>query len=150
MKMKRHRQPLEVMADMNVTNLLDTAFILLITFMLVAPQLTHGIKVSPPEVDDTPQIDVDKGKTAIIVIQKAQPGEEEEWIYLDNERIEVDDIKERLIEKVALQPEMNVLIEMDEGSTAGVFLPVVWAVKQSGIENIVFETKPVSTKKTPQ
>ena len=36
--MKRHRQPLEAQAAINVTTLLDTAFILLVTFMLVTPQ----------------------------------------------------------------------------------------------------------------
>jgi biopolymer transport protein ExbD len=135
MRMKRHRQPLEPMASLNITNLLDTAFILLITFMLVAPQLTHGIKLDLPEVA-APPMSKDPAKTVLIGIAKRREGEQREWIYLGGDRVTVEGLYEGLRAKRSENPDLAVVIEGDKAVAYGVFYEVIDAVKRAGVDNI--------------
>ena len=50
----RRRRRLAVEAEINITNLVDVAFVLLIIFMITAPILQGGIEVQLPEADATP------------------------------------------------------------------------------------------------
>jgi biopolymer transport protein ExbD len=140
--LKRHRQPLEVMSEMNVTNLLDTAFILLITFMLVAPQLTHGIKIKIPEVENVPPLHANLEKTVLISIQKTREGETEEEIVMDKRRVTLDEVFTTLTERRLSQPDVSVVIEADNASGAGTLVRVVGAVTRAGVENIGFSAQP--------
>ena len=135
MRMKRRRRPLEPLASLNITNLLDTAFILLITFMLVAPQLTHGVKLELPEVA-APPMARDPGKTVLISIARRRQGEDREWIYLSGKRVTLDDLYEQLRKKRAEKPDLAVVIEGDKAIPYGLFYEVMDAVKRAGVDVI--------------
>jgi len=51
MAREKHRSQLDAINTINVTPLLDTAFMLLIVFMISAPLLEYGVDVSPPEMN---------------------------------------------------------------------------------------------------
>ena len=51
MSREKHRSQLDAINTINVTPLLDTAFMLLIVFMVSAPLLEYGVDVSPPEMN---------------------------------------------------------------------------------------------------
>ena len=142
MKMRRHRQPLEIMAEMNITNLLDTAFILLITFMLVAPQLTHWVKISLPEVKKAPSLSVDMNNTVLISILKIEEGEPEERILLDKQRVTPEEVYERVREKHEMNPDIAVVIDVDKHSYSGMLLKILGAVARAGVDNVGFRTVP--------
>lgn len=138
MSHKRHRQPLEIMSTMNVTNLLDTAFILLITFMLVTPQLTHGLKINPPRVKDAPQLDIDPGKTLQIVIKQRAEAEPEALYIQDKNlrRVTLDEIYEEVTAAYARFPDLSVVIHVDKDSRVEMTLQTIAAVQRTGISNI--------------
>jgi len=50
----RRRQILPMAAEINLTNLIDVAFVLLIIFMITAPILQGGIEVQLPTADARP------------------------------------------------------------------------------------------------
>jgi biopolymer transport protein ExbD len=50
----RRRQVLPMAAEINLTNLIDVAFVLLIIFMITAPILQGGIEVQLPSADARP------------------------------------------------------------------------------------------------
>lgn len=50
----RRRRTLPVNAEINITNLVDVAFVLLIIFMITAPILQGGIEVNLPDADARP------------------------------------------------------------------------------------------------
>jgi biopolymer transport protein ExbD/biopolymer transport protein TolR len=50
----RRRRRLPVNAEINLTNLIDVAFVLLIIFMITAPILQGGIEVALPQADAAP------------------------------------------------------------------------------------------------
>lgn len=147
---KRHRQPLKVMSDMNVTNLLDTAFILLITFMLVAPQLTHGLKIAPPEVTDAPQMEQSPDKTLFIGIMPASAEGESERVYLKahssapEKRVTVDEVYSIVSEEFARRQDLSVVVEPDAKASAGILVEVVNAVMRAGVEDMGISVRPKS------
>lgn len=51
---RSRRQRLHVNAEINLTNLIDVAFVLLIIFMITAPILQGGIELALPRADSTP------------------------------------------------------------------------------------------------
>jgi len=142
MAMKRHRQPLEIMSAMNITNLLDTAFILLITFMLVAPQLTHGIKLQLPEVEKAPPLDTDQMRSLLISIQVRDQDEAEERVYIKNQRVTLREVTEIVASERAARADLGIIIEADQESRSGMFMQVVGAVKQAGVETFGIKVRP--------
>lgn len=51
---KRRHDTLPVNAEINLTNLIDIAFVLLIIFMITAPIMQGGVPVNLPKADATP------------------------------------------------------------------------------------------------
>ena len=121
-----------MVASLNVTNLIDTAFILLITFMLVTPQLTHGIKLDLPEAD-AQALDDDPQKTLEISIARKYEGEEEEMIYLDGKAVTLDDLYERIKSEHAERPDVQVNIRADKAAAYGTFARVAATVERAGV-----------------
>ena len=148
MASKRHRQPLEVMANLNITNLLDTAFILLITFMLIAPQLTHGVKVKLPPVSDPQSLSPeDSSKTVTIFIEKLEEGRAEEIVSMSkgtekSERVAVEDLRKEIEAYRTAEPDLTVIVKADRDSRSGVFAEVLTAVSKAGVDKIGIRTVP--------
>jgi biopolymer transport protein ExbD len=144
MNMRRHRQPLHAMSEMNVTNLLDTAFILLIVFMLVAPQLSQGVKVDLPQVVDAPAMEVPPEKTFLISIQKIDtPDEKEERVYARDQRVEMEDMKRMVKEERAAKPDLGIVIEADKNASWQGVSRVLNALAQVQVQRVGFKTIPV-------
>ena len=85
--MKRHRRDFEMMTDMNLTNLLDTAFVLLIAFIMASPTMRQtNLKLDLPEVGAAAE-EINKQpqfKTLRIMIQKEKDiANAPEKIYVD-------------------------------------------------------------------
>lgn len=155
--MRRHRQPLHAMSEMNVTNLLDTAFILLIVFMLVAPQLSQGIKVDLPKVVAASALDIPPDKTFLISIEKlaAAADDKKEQVYARQQPVDLEELKsmvkdeqEKLKSKTPSEqtskPELGVVVEADkEASWQGVS-SVLNALAQVGVTRVGFKTLPAA------
>ena len=54
MATKRRRTQVKVYNEINLTNLIDTLFFLLIIFMITAPLLETSVDVTPPEMNAAP------------------------------------------------------------------------------------------------
>jgi biopolymer transport protein TolR len=87
-------------AEMNVTPLIDVLLVLVIIFLLVTPQLSHGLKTSVPDTSDqrpaTPMDD--------IVITVMGDG----TVRLNRETVAIADLGERL--KVVFKNAVNHVI----------------------------------------
>lgn len=51
---RRSRRPMALNAEINITNLVDVAFVLLIIFIITAPILQGGVEVELPKADAAP------------------------------------------------------------------------------------------------
>lgn len=139
--MHRHRRDLEVISDMNLTNLMDTAFILLIAFMLVAPVLKHGIDLQLPQVSR--QQLSSGGETMTIVIAKAPAAGMSEEIYVDDQRLTLDELKS----EVRLRKEsdgLDIVIEADAEARYDMVAKVIALLKNLGVDGVGLATEPES------
>lgn len=144
--MKRHRRDYEMMADMNLTNLLDTAFVLLIAFIMASPTMRTGLKINLPEVKDSEVINTQQqSKPVVITIRKMtdMPGAPE-WLYTDGENRKSLDPADPTSLKSYIQAKksmytnqkIEVVVESDKEARYDVLAQVLSILRSEGIESI--------------
>jgi biopolymer transport protein TolR len=138
--MRRHHRDLEIMSEMNLTNMLDTAFILLISFMLIAPMIKHGIELNLPKVSRENLKTTDR--TLTIVIKKRPMETMADPLYIDEKRVTLEELTQAVIELREKFPGMAVVIEGDLASSYGTLAKVLGALMNNGIENVGLVTEP--------
>ena len=130
----KRQYDLEVVSDINVTSLVDVMMTLLIIFIIVAPMLEQGIDVNLPTAEPR-KIDV----TDVLTIAVS----ENERIYLENQRVTLDELRERLTNIGAAREDVAVLIKADTEIRYGKVVEVLDAVRGVGISRLAMATKPV-------
>ena len=81
-------QPPPVMAEINVTPMVDVMLVLLIIFMVSAPLLTVGVPIDLPQ-SQAKSLDQDKEPLTVSVNVKGE-------VYLQNSEITVDELVAKL------------------------------------------------------
>jgi biopolymer transport protein ExbD len=120
------KSPYSSLAEINITSLVDVMMVLLIIFMLTAPFIQAGIKVRLPKAKST----VIKERDGVMV---AITGEGE--IYLNNEKIERDQIAEAL-RNLKTAGEERVFVRADKDVSYGIVMDVIGNVKSVGIDEV--------------
>ena len=95
----------KVFDDINVTPMLDLAYVLLIIFIIMTTATVQGITVNLPKASSTPSLA--KPKTKAITI--TQDG----TIYLDTFPVSLQDLESLLTQYKAVNPELPVVIKAD-------------------------------------
>jgi len=91
--------------DINITPMLDLAYVLLVIFIIMTTASVQGIKVNLPKASDTPSLA--KPKTKAITITN------EGKIFLDTYPVTMEDLEQRLRQQKALDPETPYVIKGD-------------------------------------
>ncbi len=132
---RRKRQyELELVSDINVTSLVDVMMTLLIIFIIVAPMLEQGIDITLPTADPK-RIDVAEVLTISV--------SENERVYLEGQRVTLDELGERLANVHAAREDVAVLIKADTDLKYGKVIEVLDTVRGVGITRLAMATKPV-------
>src|SRR3954462_15873262 len=84
---RRHRRK-PVMAEINVTPMVDVMLVLLIIFMVSAPLLTVGVPIDLPQTQ-AKSLDQDKEPLTVTVNTKGE-------VYLQNSEIKIDELVPKL------------------------------------------------------
>ncbi len=92
--------------DINITPMLDLAYVLLVIFIIMTTATIQGIKVNLPKASDTPSLA--KPKTKAITI--ASDGK----IYLDTYPVTLDELETRLRQQQASDPDTPYVVKGDE------------------------------------
>ncbi|HZJ55444.1 MAG TPA: biopolymer transporter ExbD [Myxococcaceae bacterium] len=101
-----------VMADINVTPLVDVVLVLLIIFMVVTPMLQRGKDVKLPIA--TKQKDQAEAPDPVIV--SITP---DKRIWLEKDPVSDDQLKQALAGKIAAEPWKPILVKGDQSLTFG-------------------------------
>jgi biopolymer transport protein ExbD len=120
-----------VMADINVTPLVDVALVLLVVFMITAPMLVQGAQVQLPR---TKPMDVLPQDQLIITITDAAQ------ILLNGDAVPLDELSQQLSPRVT--PGRSVLVYADEVVQHGLVMQVVAIAHELGA-NIGLPTEPI-------
>jgi biopolymer transport protein TolR len=99
---QRHRR--SVMAEINVTPMVDVMLVLLIIFMVSAPLLTVGVPIDLPQTQAKSH-DQDKEPLTVSVNEKGQ-------VYLQNSEIDID----------ALVPKLQAVAQARGGNDARIYV----------------------------
>ncbi len=136
---KSGRRSRVVMADINVTPLVDVMLVLLVIFMITAPLLTAGVS-----------IDLPKAKAKAISQQDNKPIEisidAQGRIFMGETRMEMEVLVAKL-QAVALEaPDNRIYIKADEKLDYGKIMAVMAAVNNAGFNKIALVSDPTKAK----
>jgi biopolymer transport protein TolR len=122
-----------LIAEINVTPLVDVMLVLLIIFMITAPMLSTGLEVDLPE---TKAGELKGEKPLLIVIDK------EGKVYIENKEIALKRLGTWLREakKAGIIKEVN--LKADERCPYGIVAKVLAEIQAVGITNIGLVTRP--------
>jgi biopolymer transport protein ExbD/biopolymer transport protein TolR len=116
------------MADINVTSLVDVAFVLLIIFMITAPIMQGGVEVDLPRAQARP-LEANEG----MVITVNREGE----IFIgDDTQLSYDDFRITFPSLVAAQKPSGVFVRGDRGAPYGDVLRVLALIRTAGVTNV--------------
>jgi len=123
----------KVSTQLNIAPLIDVVFLLLIFFMLSSHFVTQpGIKITLPTAVTAklhPEEDI------IIFITK------DNVLYLNNEKVIVDNLLDKLSLKLREAKKKSVIIKADEKIDLGLAVKVMDIAKQAEAEGLVISTK---------
>ena len=129
------RHQLHTLSELNVTPLLDLAFVLLIIFMITTPLMENSTDVLLPSGDAAAQqVNMEKVRTVSI--------QSDEKITLNSEPITLDELSARLATIRESQPDLGVLIRPHRDLPVQKFSEVLDAVKRAGVKRIGFVQTP--------
>ncbi len=115
--------------EMNLTNMIDVVFAILIVFLISAPLMSQGIKVDLPNAE-APTIE-DKNLLKVSITK-------DEKIFIDDMEVQIDNFND--IFKSLWQDEVPVVINADEAVNYGVVMKVVTLVQAAGVKQLGFLT----------
>ena len=131
---RRHRRR-PVMAEINVTPMVDVMLVLLIIFMVSAPLLTVGVPIDLPQTQ-AKSLDADKEPLTISVNLQGQ-------IYLQNTEIAVDDILPKLKAVTAARGGMEerIYVRGDRKVDYGTVMRVMGRLSGAGFHRVALVTE---------
>ena len=125
-----------VMADINVTPLVDVMLVLLIIFMITTPLMNHKTKVELPRAELTPEVkraDEARNKGASpITISVTESGE----LFWNNEPISRELIESRLSSEAQKQPQPPLNLRGDRTTKLRVINDITKIATQQGMLDI--------------
>jgi biopolymer transport protein ExbD len=95
----------DVYDDINITPMLDLAYVLLVIFIIMTTASVQGITVNLPKASDTPAIAKPKTKAISITADGT--------IYLDTYPVTLAELERLLTQYKAADPELPVIVKAD-------------------------------------
>ena len=130
----RHRRR-AVMAEINVTPMVDVMLVLLIIFMVSAPLLTVGVPIDLPQTQ-AKSLEQDKEPLTVSVNGKGQ-------IYLQNSEIAVDDLVAKLqaVAQARGGTEARIYVRGDKTVDYGTMMKVMGRLSGAGFHRVALVTE---------
>ncbi len=128
-------------SEINLTSMLDVAFVLLIAFMIVAPSLKYGLELDLPSVaEGAPQMSSDQQNLVTVVIPRAlasSSGRSIRTFLLDGNPADISEIEKQLKSKREnVGDKLQVEIQADRDVPYEAFVQVVGAVRRAGVQAV--------------
>ena len=126
------------LSEINVTPLVDVMLVLLIVFMVSAPFMQQGISVDLPKTN-APSMN-EAPEQMVLVIERNKR------ILLNGNLVSSSDLREKLIAIAKMKPNLEIVIQGDQGVPYGTVAQVMAEVKQAGINRVGLATEPAPQK----
>jgi biopolymer transport protein TolR len=131
---RRHRRK-PVMAEINVTPMVDVMLVLLIIFMVSAPLLTVGVQIDLPQTQ-AKSLDQDKEPLTVTVNTKGE-------VYLMNSEIKVEELVPKLkaITDARGGTEERIYVRGDRNVNYGMVMRVMGRLSAAGYRRVALVTE---------
>jgi biopolymer transport protein ExbD len=134
MRRYSQRQSLSTVSEINITPLLDLAFVLLIIFMITTPLLESSMSlVIPSSAERNPPINSSQVQTVSI--------DRSEVIKLNNEIVDLATLSARLTESKRGNPDVAVIIQPDRELPVQKLVTLMDALQRAGIVKVGIATR---------
>ncbi len=131
--MRRHTRAPAPQPELNLTNLMDVVFAILVVFMITAPMMTQGVKVDLPK-GSSPAMNEKKSVTVSF--------DKDQRIYIDGHETLPAGFSTAFAQAWGGNPDRAVMIEGDRAVPYGLVLETVDRIRQAGATRIGFLTQP--------
>ncbi|HVY59700.1 MAG TPA: protein TolR [Xanthobacteraceae bacterium] len=131
---RRHRRK-PVMAEINVTPMVDVMLVLLIIFMVSAPLLTVGVPIDLPQTQ-AKSLDQDKEPLTISVNTKGE-------VFLQNSQIDIDELVPKLkaITEARGGADERIYVRGDRKVDYGTVMKVMGRLSSAGFRRVALVTE---------
>ena len=131
---KRSLRRRRIAGELNITNLVDVTFALLIIFMITAPMMTQGVQVDLPETDSE---NVEVNEYIQVSINKRNQ------IFVDQERVSLLAFRKRFREVFRGRRETPIFVSADKRVPYGLVVRVISEIQNAGGVKLGFLTAPL-------
>ena len=130
------RNALVTLSEINITPLLDLAFVLLIIFVITTPLLEKGLDLRLPQANGQPDKEIKKEDIRTVEITP-------QGVYsLNKHTIGLDQLVNELIKDHQLHPNLVVYIRADENSKTKDVAGLIDRCQNNGITRYSLRTQP--------
>jgi biopolymer transport protein ExbD len=134
MRRYSQRQNFSTLSEINITPLLDLAFVLLIIFMITTPLLESSVNlVIPSSGVKNPMINTSRVQTVSI--------DRNDTIEFNNEVVDLETLTTRLVQLKQTTPDLAIVIRPDRDLPVQKLIGVMDALQRAGITKVGIATK---------
>ena len=134
MKRYSNRSNFSTLSEINVTPLLDLAFVLLIIFMITTPLLENSMNLVIPS-SSAANAPISKAQVQTISIDR------DETIRINNEIVEADSLAARLLELKGANPDVAIVIRPDRDLPVQKLVTLMDSLQRAQITKVGIATK---------
>jgi biopolymer transport protein ExbD len=128
------RQSLSTLSEINITPLLDLAFVLLIIFMITTPLLESSMNlVVPSSSTKNPPVNTSQVQTVSI--------DRNDTIQFNDEMMDVETLTTQLLQLKQANPDLAIVIRPDRDLPVQKLIGVMDALQRAGITKVGIATK---------
>jgi len=126
---KRH-----IISELNLTNLIDVVFALLIIFMITAPMMTQGVQVDLPRTESE---NVESNQSIQITINSHNE------IFIDQLKVSLVDFRREFKDVFINRTDIPVFVNADKQVPYGMVIRVIAELQKAGVVKLGFLTLPL-------
>ncbi|HBA70695.1 MAG: protein TolR [Geobacteraceae bacterium GWC2_55_20] len=125
-----------LMAEINVTPLVDVMLVLLVIFMVTAPMMQQGVQVNLPKADTKAMTPAEEA----VVVSVDKSGK----VYINKDEVQIGDLRSSLTTMFASRAKKEVFLKADAGVPYGEVVRAMADIKGAGIERLGMVTEPAA------
>ncbi len=136
------RQSLQTLTDLNVTPLLDLAFVLLIIFMITTPLIENSLDLVVP-TSSTAKSEVNPADVQMIAINR------DATLTLNEAPVTADELESQLANLHAANPNIAVVVRPDKDLAIQKFVAIMDILQRVSITKVGVMTRPEDAPAAP-